>query len=117
MSDLQDQGSLSSSKGDGGKKHSTLFKGYAIGLVLCILITLASFAMVGYKVLSGTDLIFVIAILAFIQFLVQLKFFLHLSLKPEARWNLISLIFTLIIAVIVVAGSIWIMFSLNTMMM
>lgn len=98
------------------KQSSSILKGYIIGLVACLILTVASFGMVSYKVFSGKTLIIAIAFFAFVQFLVQLKYFLHLSLKADARWDLISLIFTLIIAIVIVAGSIWIMFSLDQMM-
>lgn len=94
-----------------------LLKTYIIGLVLCVVITLISFWMTGNKILDGRALIFAIAGLALIQFFVQLKCFLHLSLKPDARWDVISLVFTIIIVLILVAGSLWIMFDMAHMMM
>lgn len=92
-------------------------KGYVVGLVLSVVITLLAFAAVGFRLLEGPALMTAVIVLALLQLFVQLKYFLHLSFKSDANWNLFTLIFTVIIVVIVVFGSIWIMYSLDTMMM
>ncbi|HCH72216.1 MAG TPA: cytochrome o ubiquinol oxidase subunit IV, partial [Ochrobactrum sp.] len=43
--------------------------------------------------------------------------FLHLDPKSEGGWNILALIFTVIILAIVLAGSIWVMHHLDTNMM
>ena len=44
-------------------------------------------------------------------------FFLHLDTRSEGGWTLIAFIFTAVIVVIAIAGSIWIMYHLNATMM
>ena len=49
---------------------------------------------------------------AVVQILVHLHYFLHLDSSSEARWNVMILIYTVLIMIIFVGGSIWIMYSL-----
>jgi cytochrome o ubiquinol oxidase operon protein cyoD len=55
--------------------------------------------------------------LALVQILVHVVFFLHLDTRSEGGWTLIAFIFTAVIVAIAIAGSIWIMYHLNTNMM
>jgi cytochrome o ubiquinol oxidase operon protein cyoD len=54
--------------------------------------------------------------MALLQILVQLVYFLHMNSSSEGSWNLIAFIFTVLIVAILVVGSLWIMFHLNTNM-
>jgi cytochrome o ubiquinol oxidase operon protein cyoD len=101
---------------DTGAAYGT-YKSYIQGFVLSIVITTIAFALVGFKVLSPIALCITVAVLAVVQLFVQLIFFLHLSTDSEARWNLVSAVFALIVVLIIVAGTLWIMFDLYAMMM
>jgi cytochrome o ubiquinol oxidase subunit IV len=54
---------------------------------------------------------------AAVQIVVHMVYFLHMSPKVEGGQNLLALIFTLIIVLIVLSGSMWVMFHLNQNMM
>lgn len=66
---------------------------------------------------SHTTILYVIVGLALAQILVQLVYFLHMNSSSEGGWNLIAFVFTVLIIAILVVGSLWIMFHLNTNMM
>jgi cytochrome o ubiquinol oxidase operon protein cyoD len=89
-------------------------KSYTIGFVLSILFTLFAYFLVVNQTLSATTIMVAILVLAITQMLVQLVFFLHLGQESKPRWNLIVLLFALLVVLIVVIGSIWIMNNLNT---
>ena len=55
--------------------------------------------------------------MAVVQIFVHLVYFLHMNTSSEARWNLVALVFTVLIIAIVVVGSLWIMYNLNINMM
>jgi cytochrome o ubiquinol oxidase operon protein cyoD len=59
----------------------------------------------------------VVVIAAVVQVLVHLYYFLHLSTSTDQRWNLVAIVFSAVIILIVVVGSIWIMWNLNYNMM
>jgi cytochrome o ubiquinol oxidase subunit IV len=48
---------------------------------------------------------------------VHMVYFLHMNSKVEGGWSMLSLIFTIAVVVIMLAGSIWVMFHLNSNMM
>nr|WP_260080666.1 cytochrome C oxidase subunit IV family protein [Candidatus Baumannia cicadellinicola] len=54
-------------------------------------------------------LILVLIICAIIQILLHLIFFLHINISYEHQWNLIALVFTILIITIFCVGSLWIM--------
>jgi cytochrome o ubiquinol oxidase operon protein cyoD len=60
---------------------------------------------------------FIIMGLAAVQMIVHVIFFLHMSPKSEEGWTMVSMIFTLILVVITLAGSLWVMHHLDTNMM
>lgn len=54
-----------------------------------------------------------LGILAFGQFVVQLVYFLHLGTEQKPRWKLLVFWFMIVVVLIVVVGSLWIMYNLN----
>ncbi len=50
--------------------------------------------------------------LALFQATVQLHYFLHLGDESKPQWNLFTFLFMLVLAFILVAGSLWIMYNL-----
>ena len=92
-------------------------KKYAIGFLLCVALTLASF-LVGIKHLfTGSAFTWAIAILALAQAYVQLVLFLHLGDEEKPRLNLLVFLFMALVLVVIVFGSLWIMHNLNYNMM
>jgi cytochrome o ubiquinol oxidase operon protein cyoD len=100
--------------------HSTAdgVRNYLIGLIMAAGLTVASF-----WVASGTSLIYTpgvpmaLAALAVAQMGVHLAFFLHITTGPDNTNNALALAFGALIVGIVIAGSLWIMYHLNTNMM
>ncbi len=86
---------------------------YIAGFVLSIFLTMSGYFLVVNHLLTSQFLLAAIVILAVIQLLVQLFFFLHLGRESRPRWNLLFFLSTVSIILIVVVGSIWIMSHLN----
>ncbi|MOA51481.1 Cytochrome bo(3) ubiquinol oxidase subunit 4 [compost metagenome] len=59
----------------------------------------------------------IITAFAVVQIVVHMIFFLHMNHKSEGGWNMLALIFTIVVVVIAVAGSVWVMYHLNVNMM
>ncbi len=95
-----------------GVGHGDL-RSYVTGFVMSILLTLLPYFIVVKHLLSGYMLVAAIVCFGVAQLLVQLVFFLHLSPKAKAKWNLIALVFTGLIVLILVVGTLWIMNNLN----
>ena len=110
-------GHLTHSAGSHSEGHATL-KGYLIGFGLSVILTAIPFWLVMTGTLDskqGTAL--AITALAVVQIVVHMVFFLHMTPKAEGGWSLLALMFTLILVVIALTGSLWVMFHLNTNMM
>jgi cytochrome o ubiquinol oxidase operon protein cyoD len=93
------------------------FKSYATGFVFSVVLTVIAFAWVMSGALSHSAALFGILGSAVAQILVHLHYFLHLDTSSASRWNVLALLFTLLIMVLFVGGSIWIMYNLNYRMM
>ena len=90
---------------------------YTIGFLLSLVLTALSFALVMSGVVSRPVALAGVVAAAVVQFLVQLHYFLHLDRSSAMRWNVMAFLFTLLILILFVGGSIWIMTSLNYRMM
>ncbi len=92
-------------------------KSYVLGFVFAIVLTILAYFIVVNHVLSGGVLIGAIMGLAVVQLLVQLFFFLHFGQEKGSGWKQAAFYFMLIILVILVGGTLWIMYHLNYNMM
>ena len=99
-----------------GSDHGTV-KSYIVGFIISLILTIIPFVMVAKHMLSNNAMYITIGLFALAQLFVQLVFFLHLSFKSSARWNLSVFLFTLIVVLILVLGSLWIMVNLDFFMM
>ena len=98
--------------------HDTLHitvGGYVTGFVLSVILTAIPFWLVMAKVFSNpTVTTFVILGFAIVQIYVHMVFFLHMTSKAEGGWTWMSLLFTLVLVVITLSGSMWVMYHLET---
>jgi cytochrome o ubiquinol oxidase operon protein cyoD len=94
------------------------FKSYATGFILSIVLTAIAFGLVmqGGGVGRWAVLLGVFGA-AIVQILVHLHFFLHMDTSSAPHWNVLALVFTVLIIILFVGGTLWIMSSLNYRMM
>ena len=59
----------------------------------------------------------VIMAFAVVQIVVHMIFFLHMNVRSENGWTMMALIFTLVLVIITLTGSLWVMYHLDTNMM
>ena len=101
----------------GDHNHGSL-KSYAIGFILSVILTAIPFWLVMNKVLDNPATTgFVILGFAAVQIVVHMIYFLHMNAKVEGGWSMLAMLFTLILVVIVLSGSIWVMYHMNQNMM
>ena len=102
---------------DDGVAHSTV-AGYVNGFVLSVVLTAIPFALVmsGGVVSSGVTALVILAFAA-VQIVVHMVYFLHMNTRSEQGWSMLALIFTTVLVVIMLSGSLWVMYHLNTNMM
>ncbi len=91
---------------------------YLNGFVLSVVLTAIPFALVMTKTISNSTLAAVVILLfAAVQVVVHMVYFLHMNTRSEGGWNLVALVFTAVLVIIVMSGSLWVMHHLNTNMM
>lgn len=89
---------------------------YVTGFMLSLALTLLAYSLVvGGS--TGPWLLPVLGVLALVQMVVQLIFFLHLGEDAGPRLKILSFLFMAGALTIIVAGSIWIMANMNYNMM
>lgn len=97
--------------------HGSL-RSYLTGFLLSVVLTAVPFYLVMAKVFtkSGTTGLVVLAIAA-VQIVVHMVYFLHMNTKAEGGWSMLALVFTTMLVIIMLSGSIWVMYHLDHNMM
>lgn len=91
---------------------------YVTGFVLSVILTAIPFFLVMSGLAgSGRLTAFLVLGCAVIQIIVHMIYFLHMNLRSEAGWTMISLVFTIVVLVIAVIGTIWVMYHMDANMM
>jgi cytochrome o ubiquinol oxidase operon protein cyoD len=91
---------------------------YMIGFGLSVLLTAIPFWLVMTGVLGSAQTTGIVIMgFAVVQILVHMIFFLHMNTRAEGGWSMMALIFTIVLVVITLSGSMWVMYHLNHNMM
>ena len=88
-----------------------------IGLGLAALLTAGSFYVASTDQIWGPGIPIALAVLAVAQMGIHLVFFLRITTAPDNTNNVLALAFGLLIVMLIVLGSLWIMYHLNHNMM
>ena len=91
--------------------------GYVSGWLIAAILTVSAFAVVRWQNLLGPWTFMAVCALGFIQAIVQFRFFLHVRLRGTGRDDLMLLMFTSLIIVLMVAGTLVLMANLHNRMM
>ncbi len=87
---------------------------YTLGVIACAILTLVAFWSVMYGKFSTLQTMAILYAAAIIQFFVQVLCFLRLNTQTEqGKVNVVSIVFTVVILLTIVAGSLWIMGNLH----
>jgi cytochrome o ubiquinol oxidase operon protein cyoD len=97
--------------------HGSL-KTYVIGFVLSVILTAIPFLLVMGKSFDSSRVTALVVLgFAAVQIVVHMIYFLHMNTRAEGGWSMLALLFTVVLLVIMLSGSIWVMYHLNTNMM
>lgn len=100
-----------------GAAHGTR-RGYVTGFLLSVVLTAIPFWLVMSGIVTDTRVTAgLIMAAAAVQIVVHMIFFLHMNTRSEAGWTFMALMFTIVILVICIAGSVWVMYHMNQNMM
>lgn len=101
---------------DTGAAHASRAT-YLIGFFASVVLTVVPFWIVMTGALAANAAAAVIITCAIVQILVHTVCFLHVNPQAEGGWTLMAYIFTAVIVLIVISGSLWIMHHLDLNMM
>lgn len=90
---------------------------YLVGLGLAVLLTGVSFFVAQTTLVWQPSIPVALGVLAIAQMGVHLVFFLHITTGPDNVNNVMALAFGVLIVLLLISGSLWIMFHLNQNMM
>lgn len=90
---------------------------YLIGFLLSVVLTAIPFWLVMTMPLGPQATAALVIGAAVIQIIVHTVCFLHVNTSSENGWTLLAYIFTGVLVLIVIAGSLWIMHHVNSNMM
>lgn len=99
--------------------HGTPFtlRTYLIGFGAAAALTAIAFWIVMARPISGTLASVAIVALAIAQIMVHTYAFLHVNARQQGGWTLVAYVFTAVLLLITIGGSLWIMHHLNSNMM
>ena len=90
---------------------------YAVGYLIAVMLTGFAFASVFFHVLAPGPTFLLVLMLALIQIIVHMRCFLHISLKRSARADLQLILFSSLIILLMVGGTLVVIFNLRMRMM
>ena len=91
--------------------------GYVVGLALAALITVVAFFISGTALVWQPSIPIALVVLAIGQIGVHLVFFIHITTAPDNENNVLALAFGVLIVMLLIVGSLWIMYNMNRNMM
>ncbi|MGY3406040.1 cytochrome o ubiquinol oxidase subunit IV [Bradyrhizobium sp. GM5.1] len=104
--------------GDSHANAHGSFSTYMLGFVLSVVLTAIPFWLVMSGALPSKQITaLVIMAFAVVQIVVHMIYFLHMNTTSENGWSMMALIFTIVMVVIALSGSLWVMNHLNSNMM
>jgi cytochrome o ubiquinol oxidase subunit IV len=90
---------------------------YLIGFALALLLTAGAFAVVRWQSLTSANTLRSVLALGLAQMIVHLRCFLHVSFKKSVRTDLLLIAFSTIIIVLMVSGTLVLLYNLHLRMM
>lgn len=92
-------------------------KSYLTGFALAVILTVIPFGLVMSGALPKGGAALLVIAFAALQIVVHMVFFLHMNSRAEGGWIMLSSIFTVVLVVIALTGSLWVMYHMNANMM
>ncbi|MEV5020492.1 cytochrome o ubiquinol oxidase subunit IV [Sphingobium sp. LMA1-1-1.1] len=91
---------------------------YMIGFGLSVILTAIPFWLVMSGALHDPQLTGIVIMgFAAVQVVVHMIYFLHMNTRVEGGWSFMAMMLTVVLVVIVLSGSLWVMYHLNANMM
>ena len=100
---------------DQGRRRDT--RSYLTGYAAALVLTGAAFAAVRWPIFQPAAILGVVLVLALAQMIVHFRFFLHITLAKSARDDLLLILFSALVVILMVSGTLVVLFNLRARMM
>lgn len=107
---------MSASHGTPSAGHGSR-QSYLLGFAASVALTAIPFWLVMDGALNATTTAAIVVLMAVAQILVHTVCFLHVNTRAGEGWTLLAYIFTAVMVLITISGSLWIMYHLASNMM
>ena len=101
---------------DEEEPHGSL-RDYLIGFALAVVLTAIPFWLVIARPLASQPTALLIMAFAAVQMVVHMIYFLHMNRRAQGGWSIMALLFTIVLVLIALSGSLWVMYHMNANMM
>ena len=91
-------------------------RAYVVGFARAVALTIPPFVLAWTGILGRGETLGVIAVAAFVQVIVHVRFFLHVDLGRQKREDLQLILFSALLLAMMAGGSIWVMADLASRM-
>jgi cytochrome o ubiquinol oxidase subunit IV len=108
---------MAHSHGNSSEFPHVTARGYLTGFALAVVMTVASFWAATSGAFSGEKAIVMLALLAAVQVIVHVVFFLHVNASKEQRWHAMSFAYTILMSLILIVGTVWVLHNVHALMM
>ena len=92
-------------------------RSHVTGYALALALTGAAFASVYWRGFIPATTLRIVLGLALVQMVVHFRYFLHISLRRSARDDLLLILFSTLIVILMVSGTLVVLFNLRERMM
>lgn len=92
-------------------------RSYLVGFGLAIVLSAIAFGCVAWDGWTRATDLWVIAVTAIVQMIVHLRYFLHINLSKSKRDDLQLILFSILVIILMVGGTIWILENQRERMM
>ena len=99
------------------REYASELRIYLTGLLLALVLSVIPFAFVAFHGASRPILLWIIGACAIPQVIAHFRCFLHIDLSRQKRDDLQLILFSTMIVILMVGGTIWIMANAHNLMM
>ena len=117
MSDLTDPSGHAHPENHADNEPHGSRRDYLIGFALAVVLTAIPFWLVIARPFASQPTALLIMAFAAVQMVVHMIYFLHMSWRSQGGWSIMALLFTVVLVLIALSGSLWVMYHMNSNMM
>ncbi len=90
---------------------TTSFRPLLIGFFSSLILLVFIYGVVAFRFLPESVEMPAVIFLGTLVAVLQIVYYFHVGLEPHSKWSILMLLFTILVTVLVIGGSMWIMYN------